>query len=433
MAKSEQYVDWQSTKNTVLERSRHMFNNPFMSDIMFSCEGSDKKFFAHKYVLGTSSAVFYAMFYGELAEKTSLVHLSDTLEEILEEFLRFLYTDNCNLTTDNAMFVLYLARKYIVPSLAKKCVRFLQYWLAPANAFTILRQAIQFKEEELEKECWGLIVRRTSEVITSDAFVDINQATLSELLKRESLNVKEVELFNAVLKWSEAECSRKEIEANEKNKRAAMGNAIYQIRFASMTAQEFSLIASQSDILTPEEMVLFYHSISGVKVASDVWNLTERGAKERILLRCCRFNSYKCSSLTLDYFRRTSEHTLCVSFSKSVNFFGVRLLGCEGKEYDVKLNVFSQSVEKKFGSQRDNREILGFDVMLPVPVKVQANVVVQLKATLTRFNVENIGLEGKRRIETNGITVNFFKTPGVHYSDTTVQQGQFDEIIFSEI
>ena len=69
MAKSEEYVDWQSTKNTVLERSRHMFNNPFMSDVMFSCEGSDKKFFAHKYVLGTSSAVFYAMFYGKLAEK----------------------------------------------------------------------------------------------------------------------------------------------------------------------------------------------------------------------------------------------------------------------------------------------------------------------------------------------------------------------------
>ena len=81
MAQSEQYVDWQSTKNTVVERSRHMFNNPFMSDIMFSCEGSDKKFFAHKYVLSTSSAVFYAMFYGELAEKNKVVHLSDTSEE----------------------------------------------------------------------------------------------------------------------------------------------------------------------------------------------------------------------------------------------------------------------------------------------------------------------------------------------------------------
>ncbi len=95
MATSQQDVDWQSTKKTLLERSRHMFNNPFMSDVKVSWEDSDKKFFAHKYLLATSSAVFYAMFYGELAEKNPVVHLSDTNEDILEEFLRFLCTDEC--------------------------------------------------------------------------------------------------------------------------------------------------------------------------------------------------------------------------------------------------------------------------------------------------------------------------------------------------
>ena len=94
-----------------------MFSNPFMSDVMLSCEGSDKKFYAHKYVLSTNSAVLYAMLYGKLAEKNSVVHLNDTNDESLEEFLRFLYTDDCNLTADNAMFVLYVAKKYIVPPL----------------------------------------------------------------------------------------------------------------------------------------------------------------------------------------------------------------------------------------------------------------------------------------------------------------------------
>jgi hypothetical protein len=74
-------VDWQSTKNTILERNRHMFNNSDMSDISFTCEGSDKTFYAHKYVLSTSSAVFHAMFYGGLAVKDSIVHLSDTNEK----------------------------------------------------------------------------------------------------------------------------------------------------------------------------------------------------------------------------------------------------------------------------------------------------------------------------------------------------------------
>ena len=435
MAKSEQCVDWQSTKNTVLERSRHMFNNPFMSDITFSCDGSDKKFFAHKYVLSTSSAVFYAMFYGKLAEKNSLVHLSDTSEEVLEEFLRYLYTDECDLTADNAMFVLYLAKKYIVPALAQKCIGFVEINIEVENVVTILQQAIQFDEENLESKCWVLIDHKTSKVIASDAFVDINQATLEKLLKRESLRVQEVDLFKAVLKWSEVECSRKEIQTNVNNKRAVMGNAIYQIRFASMTLQEFGQNVSQLGILTPQENVLFFERFSGIERTSEVWNLSERRAGERTLFRCCRFKShddYKISSKDI----MCSEHTIWVSFSKPVNFHGVRFLGEKGQEYDVKLEVISQSVKKKFRSQRDSRRLTGFDVMLPVPIKVQANFVVQLKATITSWQYPNsyyFGIKGRKAVETNGIMVNFFNTPGVHSSATTVEQGQFDEIIFSEI
>ena len=276
MARSQQEVDWQTTKKTVLERSRHMFNNPFMSDIAFSCEGSDKKFFAHKYVLATSSAVFHAMFYGELAEKNPVVHLSDTDEESLEEFLRFLYTDECNLTPDNAVFVFYLAKKYIVPFLAQKCIEFLETNLAVENVSTILQQALQFDEKNLENKCLELIDSKTSEAAASEAFTGINEATLAHILKRDSLNVKEVDLFKVVLKWSEAKCSRKGIEANAKNKRAVMGNAIYQIRFSSMTLQDFAQNASQSGILTPEEVVFFYDKFSGVQRTSKVWNMSKR-------------------------------------------------------------------------------------------------------------------------------------------------------------
>ncbi len=434
MATSQQDVDWQSTKKTVLERSRHMFNNPFISDVVFSCEGSDKKFFAHKYVLATSSAVFYAMFHRELAEKNSVVHLRDTNEESLQEFLLFLYTDKCNLSTDNAMSVLCLAKKYIVPSLAQKCIEFLEANLAVENAITVVQQAIQFDEKNLEKKCWDLIDLKTSEAIASHAFTDINQGTLAELLKRESLNVKEVDLFKAVLKWSGAECLRKGIEANPKNKRAVLGNTIYQIRFVSMTPQEFAQNASQSGILTPEEVILFYDVISGVERASEVWNMSERRAEEETLLRCCRFVSYEHRSTSAFFNPPTTwEDTLCISFSKPVKIHGVRLLGNKGEEYNVKLDVFSQSVEKKFHSQQNNCGSFGFDVFLPVQIKVQADVVVHLKATVTGRENCRIGCGRKKKVKTNGITAKFFNTPGEHSGKTSVEQVQFDEIIFSEI
>ena len=53
-----------------------MFNNPLMSDILFTCEESDKKFNAHKYVLATSSSVFYTMFYGFCGARLSTTFAS---------------------------------------------------------------------------------------------------------------------------------------------------------------------------------------------------------------------------------------------------------------------------------------------------------------------------------------------------------------------
>ncbi|CAB4037887.1 BTB POZ domain-containing 6-like [Paramuricea clavata] len=421
MATSQQELDWQSTKKTVLERSRHMFNNPFMSDIAFSCEGSDKKLFAHKYVLATSSAVFYAMFYGELAEKNSVVHLSDTDEESLEEFLRFLYTDECNLTTDNAVFVLYLAKKYIVPSLVQKCFEYFDASCAAENVFILLRQAIQFDENKLEEKCWDFIDLKTSEAVASDGFSDINQSTLVQFLKREPLNVEEVDLFKAVLKWSEAECSRKGIEANAKNKRAAMGNAIYQIRFVSMTLQDLVQNVSQSGILTLEEIVLFYEKLGGAERTSKVWNMSETRAKEDILLRCGIFDRYYGNCRFPAIVENTWEDTLGISFSKPVKFHGVRLLGRKQKEYNVKLEVWSRIIEKKFHSEPGNRGMSGFDVMLPVPIKVQANVPVHLKVTITGcpcYWYSHV----RKTVETNGITVNF----------EIEKKSQFEGIIFSE-
>ena len=434
MASSE--VDWQSTKKTVLERSRHMFNNPFMSDVGLCCEGSSKEFHAHKYVLATSSSVFYAMFYWELAEKNSVVYLNDTNDDSLEEFLRFLYTDECNLTADNAVSVLYLAKKYIVPSLAEKCVELLETHLAAENVFVVLEQALKFDEEKLEKKCWDMIDMETSEAVVSDAFTDIRQSTLVEFLKRESLKVKEVDLFKAVVKWSEAECLRQEKKTNGTNKRAAVANAIYQIRFASMTLEEFGQNVSVSGLLTSEELNLFYAKFSGLERTSEIWNMTKREAKEENLLRCCRYDEYRLVFWPPNY---VMSDELCISFGKPVKFHGVRLLGREGEECDVKVEILSQSIEMKFRAQQKIRGVAGFDVMLLQPVKIQANVIAHIKVIMRCPFVEKLGILGgeeKKTAETNGITVNFFKLSDITTGRTNVPthaDDLIDEIIFSEI
>ena len=195
--------------------------------------------------------------------------------------MKFLYTDDCSLTENNAVFVLYLAEKYNVPSLSEKCVEFLAANLAEENVFVVLQQALKFDKKKLENKCWDMIDLKTNVAVVSEAFTDISQSTLAQILERESLNIKDVDLFKAVMKWSEAECRRKKIEVNAKNKRAVIGDAMYQVRFLSMTSVEFGQNVSQSDMLTPEEMILFYDKFNGVERTSEVVEYVRKRGKRR--------------------------------------------------------------------------------------------------------------------------------------------------------
>ena len=85
--------------------------------------------------------------------------------------------------------------------------------------------------------------------------------TLSAVLDRDSLRIKEAKLFSAVLRWSEAECLRQNLPpGSTENKRSVLGRVLRQIRFPLMTIEEFAQGPAQSGILTDRECVsLFLH------------------------------------------------------------------------------------------------------------------------------------------------------------------------------
>jgi len=97
-----------------------MFNNDLLSDVRLvvrTCtdEGDAKKskmaIPAHKFVLSICSPVFYAMFCGEMAEKSDSIDLPDCEYEGVLEMLRYLYSGRVWLNESNVMQVLYVAKK----------------------------------------------------------------------------------------------------------------------------------------------------------------------------------------------------------------------------------------------------------------------------------------------------------------------------------
>ena len=145
----------------------------FVVPVSTSESDSKKVIPAHKFVLAISSPVFFAMFYGQMAETKDSIDLPDCEYESLLELFRFLYSDKVNLSESNVMQVLCLANKYMVPSLFDKCTEYLCDNLTASNVFSILTHAQKFAGKSLEDRCWEVIERRTEEGATSDEFVSV--------------------------------------------------------------------------------------------------------------------------------------------------------------------------------------------------------------------------------------------------------------------
>jgi len=251
-----------------------MFNNELLSDVKFlvrDAEGGSegtKKIPAHKFLLAISSPVFYAMFYGDLAEKKDPIDISDCDHQNLLEMFRFIYSDEVNLNADNVMQVLYLAKKYMLPSLADKCTEFLCENLDASNVLHVLPDAQKYEEKDLEDHCWEVIDKETEEAVKSDGFMTIEKSVVEELVERESLNVKEVELFKAVDCWASKECKKKGLAAEGPVKRRILGERIVKaIRFPVMKEKEFADVVLDSEVLTPREsfdMVKYFNSLRKV-------------------------------------------------------------------------------------------------------------------------------------------------------------------------
>ena len=424
---SKYHDDWQSSKKTVLQRNAYMFDNELMSDVSFTCGESRRIFHAHKYVLATSSAVFFAMFYGEIPPKEFPIRIEDAEEESFKEFLRFLYTDDCKITAEDAKGALYLAKKYLISSLAEKCCEILEASIKPENVFAVLEQAVHFDEKELEAKSWNIVLTRTQECLNSEAFCDIGVHTLNSLLKKEILPVTEVELFQAVLKWTDSECARQgiNIEEDKTVRRRILGNSVYEIGFLSMSQEDIVKYVSPTKLLTYKEIVCLLQKLYGLDVADLKWKKHKSSVP---VASISRFDPGNVGGNIWSYDGGSDALTLTVN--KAVLFHGVRLFGDSGgSQYKVKFTVKNETVTGTYTSQQ-NDGVWSYDVMLTNPIPLLPNEEFTIIATI-KGPYSCLGENGKTSVKVDNIVVTF-KSSDLSINGTDNIDGQFFQIFLSE-
>ncbi|XP_068760927.1 BTB/POZ domain-containing protein 2-like [Montipora capricornis] len=439
--------NWQTKNSSISQRTKFVFNKEILSDVKFivpvsndKSEIESKVIPAHKFVLAISSPVFYAMFYGPRADSRYAIELPNCEYESVLEFFRFLYSDEVQITGSNVMRVLYLAKKYLVPSLADKCSKFLGDNLGPSNVFSILPHAEKFEDKELENRCWEVIELNAAEAVTSNDFVTVEGSQLKSVVKRDRLNIKEVELFKAVDRWAKDKCEKQGLAADGQAKRRIIGEEILkEKRFSLMSQMEFASFVIDSNILNVQEVGDMMKHYSKVLTSPLPFAQSSRLVVEK---RCRRFTHFKQPGTNHDgpwsYVRGPDSGTdcLCLRVDKAINLLGVQHFGCKGGEYTVSTEVTDvtrgSSQVKASGTYSCEKDMdhayYGFKVLFNSPVILEPGKIYKIISNI-KGPQSWYGEQGKVFFETAGVgfTISKSDQPNNGTNETT---GQFPGFLF---
>ncbi|KAK8396915.1 hypothetical protein O3P69_005125 [Scylla paramamosain] len=428
--------NWQANMTTVKERFAFLFNNEILSDVHFLVGKGDscQRIPAHRFVLAVGSAVFDAMFNGQLSTRQDQIELPDVEPQAFLALLRFLYSDEVQIGPETVMTVLYTAKKYAVPALEKACVDFLKRNLSPDNAFMLLTQARLFDEPQLAALCLETIDKNTADSLAAEGFTDLDNSTLCMVLERDTLRIREAKLFEAAVRWSEAECEREGMPVTGANQRKLLGPALSLVRFPLMTVEEFAQGPAQSGILTDREVVqLFLHFTVNPKPPVNFLDIPRccMTGKEQTVCRFQQIESRWGYSGTSDRIRFIVDRRIfVVGFGMYGSIHGP-------SEYEVTIQIIHTATGKVCASNdtsfTSDGTVNTFRVMFKEPVEVLPNTNYTAYATLKGPD-SHYGTKGVRKVAVecpSGDRATFqFTYAAGNNNGTSVEDGQIPEIIF---
>jgi len=341
------------------------------------------------------------------------------------------------------MGVLYLAKKYMVPSLADKCTAYLDDNLNPSNVFTILASAQKYEEKNLVDECWKVIDKQTEEAVKSDGFATIERSLLEAVVIRGTLMIEEIELFKAVDLWAAKQCDKQGLAADGATKRRILGEEVIKgIRFPKMKEEDFGSVVLDSEILRKKEIVSLVkclHSASKIPVG---FPETKRSGLGGDIQRCCRFGSL--STGLVSQYDGLRKDVISFSVDKDTELRGVCLFGSKNNTYRVDLKIENTKEETPVVSKTGNfvskliecekYSYHGFEVLFDQKVILAKNTKYWLYAEISGPD-SLCGGDGVSSVKCGDVTITFLEPrylfSSFSYDQSDVQAGQFPEFLIA--
>lgn len=241
---------WQVESPCVKNRLRGLFNNELYSDFTFIILEDNVRIPAHKIIVSAASAVFERIACGRTNHFTpnTTAEVEGISSDSFLEILRYIYTDDLNLTEDNIIDIIKKTNYYGLSHLEVKCKEYLRGILRPTTVCWIYHQL--FNEiycEDLINECEAMIQGRPIDFFRSQEFVLCSIDVIKKVLKFDEIWCNEFQIFKYIIEWAKANCEISDIESIPKNWRKILDGADELIRFTTMTMNQFDECLSKAD------------------------------------------------------------------------------------------------------------------------------------------------------------------------------------------
>jgi len=310
------------------------------------------------------------------------------------------------------MSVIYVAKIYMVDGLLKECYDYFESNLTTENVCVHLEQ-LHPLDNELGMICRAFISDFPYECINSPAFCDLCQTCVSSITESDDLCVTENDLYEAVMKWSEAKCNRQDLIVDNVHRRQVLGNILYAVRFPLM--EEKCLM--NCDLVTTKQV----DENKGFKSSKRNWNIQHAQ----------RFNSWESS---WDHYLGCLD-AISFHLSDFMHIHGIGIYGCvEGAtDYSVTLQLLDQTTSVLKSTEQtiatDHMKDV-YDVMFKVPHRLQPETIYTVTAGIKGLMAKK-GIGGQKEVQLNGITVTFIASDKSE-NGTNTDRGQIPCLFLSK-
>lgn len=172
-----QPIDCSIPASSLLDDLKDMLGNKNMSDITFLVEGVE--IYAHK-ILCSRCPVLKAMLNSEMVEgRSSSIVIHDVRYTIFLSLMEYLYTDDTQITLENAMELFQIADRFGVERLKRICENLMLSSLNIENAAHILFTADLYDAKGLRERCIAFIVAYFNAVSKTQAFEEVGRANIN--------------------------------------------------------------------------------------------------------------------------------------------------------------------------------------------------------------------------------------------------------------